>query len=184
MPNRLICTLICVNTEKEHKRAEREREERLKEREDRIRKREELKHKKDLLEAKMESRRLAKEQQKQQSGRQHHWNFDCPCGLYGQDVDDGRPMMECEQCNTWVHIPCINRRFAKNNVPIPDWDTIPYMCEYCASGQERPPPSERRAPKEPSAKRVKRSAEASDNQEQNGKLPKIKLVISPRATEM
>lgn len=110
---------------------------------------------------------------------QEHWTFDCPCGVRGQDIDDGKPMMSCEQCQTWVHIPCINRRFVKNRLPVLDWSEVPYMCEYCASGTERPVVPEgssgEKTGKSSAAKRQKQSGDAS--------IPKIKLVLSPKIAE-
>ncbi|XP_061204263.1 PHD finger protein 23 [Neopsephotus bourkii] len=54
---------------------------------------------------------------------------------YCQKPFAGRPMIECSQCGTWIHLSCA--RVRKNNVP----DVF-----YCHKCREGPPPPRRAAP--------------------------------------
>ncbi|KAH6597574.1 hypothetical protein BASA61_003143 [Batrachochytrium salamandrivorans] len=38
------------------------------------------------------------------------WQFNCRCGLRGENIDDGTPMVECGVCGVWSHIACVARR--------------------------------------------------------------------------
>lgn len=36
-----------------------------------------------------------------------HWDFDCTCGAYGDNYDDGTLIAECSQCTLWMHVKCL-----------------------------------------------------------------------------
>ncbi|XP_074713864.1 PHD finger protein 23 [Strix uralensis] len=52
---------------------------------------------------------------------------------YCQKPFAGRPMIECSQCGTWIHLSCA--RVKKNNVP----DV--FYCQKCREGPRRAPPA-------------------------------------------
>lgn len=35
------------------------------------------------------------------------WDFDCTCGIYGTNYDDGTAVVGCDQCDLWMHVKCI-----------------------------------------------------------------------------
>lgn len=41
----------------------------------------------------------------------HHktetWDFDCYCGEYGRNYDDGTPVVACSSCDIWMHVECL-----------------------------------------------------------------------------
>lgn len=57
------------------------------------------------------------------------WTFDCICGVYGQNYEDEKEMIECETCRTWMHIDCIKSRR--------DVDTESFVCDVCAEREKR-----------------------------------------------
>lgn len=52
---------------------------------------------------------------------------------YCQKPFAGRPMIECSQCGTWIHLSCA--KVKKNNVP----DV--FYCQKCREGPRRAPPA-------------------------------------------
>ncbi|XP_050179246.1 LOW QUALITY PROTEIN: PHD finger protein 23 [Myiozetetes cayanensis] len=56
---------------------------------------------------------------------------------YCQKPFAGRPMIECSQCGTWIHLSCA--KVKKNNVP----DV--FYCQKCREGPRRAPPGTPRA---------------------------------------
>ncbi|ANB14185.1 hypothetical protein AWJ20_5144 [Sugiyamaella lignohabitans] len=58
------------------------------------------------------SRRQELQQQKAQQElsqmeSEDSWVFDCTCGVYGENYDDGTLSVACERCNTWMHVACL-----------------------------------------------------------------------------
>ncbi|KAJ8653360.1 hypothetical protein O0I10_011011 [Lichtheimia ornata] len=37
------------------------------------------------------------------------WQFDCVCGVSGENIDDGTPLIACERCGKWQHIRCLQK---------------------------------------------------------------------------
>ncbi|KAI8978079.1 hypothetical protein BDB01DRAFT_898817 [Pilobolus umbonatus] len=58
------------------------------------------------------------------------WTFDCVCGLFGYNLDDGTPMIACEECGTWQHIECL-----KKNGSLPQLETLDFISFKCRSCQ-------------------------------------------------
>lgn len=56
---------------------------------------------------------------------------------YCQKPFAGRPMIECSQCGTWIHLSCA--KVKKNNVP----DV--FYCQKCREGPRRATPATPRA---------------------------------------
>ncbi|KAL1922538.1 uncharacterized protein VTP21DRAFT_10077 [Calcarisporiella thermophila] len=64
--------------------------------------------------------------------REESWKFDCVCGLRGKNIDDGTPLIACEQCNVWQHIACLQKQEAEMGLPITqDWENVDYICRRC-----------------------------------------------------
>ncbi|ORY93256.1 hypothetical protein BCR43DRAFT_565864 [Syncephalastrum racemosum] len=141
--------------------AARAREERIRDRERRLLEREhqqaERERKKAIQESMLESQKATaettaarKKQQKEEQGppkrkrgrkpkkkqEEDAWNFDCVCGISGQNIDDGSPLIACERCGTWQHIDCLkhdgqideSRANLKNFV---------FMCRPCSEKESQ-----------------------------------------------
>ncbi|KAJ1954735.1 hypothetical protein IWQ62_005686 [Dispira parvispora] len=66
------------------------------------------------------------------------WVFKCVCGVAGQNVNDGKPMVACESCQVWQHIHCTDKMDRQLGRPPRNWDTEEFICERC---QNLPRPS-------------------------------------------
>ncbi|KAL0093938.1 hypothetical protein F4703DRAFT_1913643 [Phycomyces blakesleeanus] len=77
-------------------------------------------------------RKRTKAQEKEEES---NWTFDCVCGLSGQNVDDGSPMIACERCGVWQHIQCL-RKSMQINKYMKSLDNYEFICQDC----KRPPP--------------------------------------------
>ncbi|CAO3628072.1 unnamed protein product [Cunninghamella blakesleeana] len=67
----------------------------------------------------------------QQYDDEGSWVFNCICGLFGNNLDDGTPMIACEKCNEWQHIECLcNSKQIPQNTN--DLDQITFICQRCA----------------------------------------------------
>ncbi|KAG2223940.1 hypothetical protein INT45_009392 [Circinella minor] len=109
--------------EKQKANIAKEREERLRDRERRLEQREhahdEAERKKTLTETKGGKKKTGKTHKGKKRGRkpknkiaeeeEDAWTFDCVCGVSGQNIDDGTPMIACERCETWQHIECLQK---------------------------------------------------------------------------
>lgn len=42
-----------------------------------------------------------------------NWTFDCYCGIFGENYDDGTPSVCCSQCEIWLHVACLREDEAK-----------------------------------------------------------------------
>ncbi|KAJ3011841.1 hypothetical protein HKX48_006622 [Thoreauomyces humboldtii] len=86
------------------------------------------------------SKRKRKQQQVEEEN-QERWYFDCVCGVHGDNLDDGSPMIACERCNVWQHIACLARADTTgvgggdgHSHPPQDlarWEKEDYVCLQC-----------------------------------------------------
>ncbi|KAI9099388.1 hypothetical protein DFS34DRAFT_657786 [Phlyctochytrium arcticum] len=54
------------------------------------------------------------------------WYFDCICGLHGDNIDDGNPMIACEKCGVWQHIACLG-----NGSDLNQLENVDFICQQC-----------------------------------------------------
>jgi len=115
-----------------------ERERRIKEREEKIRLREEQKQKEREERELREMRRRRNEEGPGKNGEP--FEFKCICGNNELDVENNEvPLIVCEKCNTWMHIPCLAMkllRFTEQPLllyddDIEDWKRILFICPRC-----------------------------------------------------
>lgn len=59
------------------------------------------------------------------------WLFDCLCGVKGQNLDDGRPMIACGKCNTWQHIECLTNGQGPEAASALAWESEDFICRKC-----------------------------------------------------
>ena len=124
------------------------REERLRIREDRASDRElrlamreqQAQEKKLYAERKAEEKRKRKEAKErgdlkagsdteEEAQSDDNWTFDCICGAHGDNYDDGREMVNCDNCNVWQHTDCVKQEAKAAGKPIKDWDN--FVCPRC-----------------------------------------------------
>lgn len=166
--------------EREEKEKDREKVEREKARERRFQRREELKLKK-------QQQRQESEEPTRRSTRQHtnddeSWEFDCVCGVYGTNYDDGRLSVACEQCDTWMHVECLDPE-EKNHImddlnnsqtgSAQPSEGYSFVCRRCLNRKSpTQPPEVTGVPvppvldKEESSLPIKRNGEAIEGKEQ------------------
>lgn len=51
--------------------------------------------------------------------------FACKCGVYGDNINDGRDMIQCENCERWMHVDC------QPGLRGADLSKINFYCEVC-----------------------------------------------------
>ncbi|KAI8991534.1 hypothetical protein BDF20DRAFT_845148 [Mycotypha africana] len=57
------------------------------------------------------------------------WMFACVCGVSGQNLDDGKPMVACEKCGVWQHIKCLQKSgYVDKSKSL---DNISFICSSC-----------------------------------------------------
>ncbi|CAO3645934.1 unnamed protein product [Cunninghamella echinulata] len=80
--------------------------------------------------------RKAKSELLQQYEDEESWVFNCLCGLFGKNLDDGTPMIACEKCNEWQHIDCLNR---SKQIPegLNNLEDISFMCKRCMEEEDK-----------------------------------------------
>ncbi|KAI8903865.1 hypothetical protein EDD86DRAFT_214497 [Gorgonomyces haynaldii] len=80
-----------------------------------------------------QNRVYQKSESESESETEYHdpWVFKCPCGLEGDNVDDGKPSIECGICHCWMHIKCVG----PPDVPFSQWSKG-FICQSCAPSQE------------------------------------------------
>jgi len=67
-----------------------------------------------------------------------NWTFDCLCGVKGQNLDDGTPMIACGRCGTWAHIACLARH-DKTRKSMKAWENVDYTCRHCVARAHQQP---------------------------------------------
>lgn len=129
-------------------REDKSREERLRIREDRASDRElrlamreqQFQQKKLYAEQKAEERRKRKEAKErgdlkagsdteEEAQSEENWTFDCVCGAHGDNYDDGREMVICDDCHVWQHTDCVKQEAKAAGKPIKDWEN--FVCPRC-----------------------------------------------------
>ncbi|TPX57500.1 hypothetical protein SpCBS45565_g08189 [Spizellomyces sp. 'palustris'] len=65
---------------------------------------------------------------------EERWYFDCVCGVHGDNLDDGTPMIACGKCGVWQHIGCLAQApgAKADDVDIQKWEALDYVCNRCA----------------------------------------------------
>lgn len=58
------------------------------------------------------------------------WEFRCVCGVQGHNYDDGRPMVQCCECNCWLHTDCVNYDVNSNDE---------FVCKWCREKKAKKP---------------------------------------------
>jgi len=115
-----------------------ERERRIKEREEKIRLREEQKQKEREERELREMRCRRNEEGPGKNGEP--FEFKCICNNNEIDIEHNEvPLIVCEQCNVWMHIPCLAMkllRFTEQPLllyeeDIEDWKRILFICPRC-----------------------------------------------------
>ncbi|KAF9934992.1 hypothetical protein FBU30_009415 [Linnemannia zychae] len=125
-----------------------EREERLKAREKAIWDREAKKKQQQQRIAKeredRKKRRLAGEHKEEHSEGEHgqeeeeeDWVFDCVCGVFGNNLDDGELMIACGKCNVWQHVACLKQEDAEQGKSETDWESVDFTCPRCITKEKR-----------------------------------------------
>ncbi|KAI9276970.1 hypothetical protein BDA99DRAFT_123251 [Phascolomyces articulosus] len=120
------------------------REERLRDRERRLEQREhaqeEAERKKTMVESngtkpgkKHSSKKRGRKPKNKKTEEEEDWTFDCVCGVSGQNIDDGTPMIACERCGKWQHIECLQ----KNGHISQDEETLNNSVFFCKPCQEK-----------------------------------------------
>lgn len=146
------------SSEREHQEKEnlaRAREERLLERERRLLEREykalvrekdeeqesdfdEQHHKRKRLEdvgQPLTKKKRGRKPKNREPEEEEDWFFRCICGISGKNLDDGKPMIACEKCNTWQHIHCL-QQFNQIDRNTGDLDSLSFKCQSCIKEDE------------------------------------------------
>ncbi|KAI8328718.1 hypothetical protein BC941DRAFT_444383 [Chlamydoabsidia padenii] len=58
------------------------------------------------------------------------WIFNCSCGAFGRNIDDGTPMIACEKCNEWQHIECL-RKAGHMESNLLSFEDYAFVCRRC-----------------------------------------------------
>ncbi|KAG0063536.1 hypothetical protein BGZ89_009814 [Linnemannia elongata] len=128
-----------------------EREERLKARENAIWEREAKKKQQQQRIAKEREERKKKrvagghkgEHSEDEAGRhqdeeeEEDWVFDCVCGVFGNNLDDGELMIACGKCNVWQHVACLKQEDAQQGKAETDWESVDFTCPRCIIKEKR-----------------------------------------------
>ncbi|KAI3658597.1 hypothetical protein MP638_006268 [Amoeboaphelidium occidentale] len=168
------------------KREEEEKERKIREREERTLRREqaaalkrlkeeEVKKKEETVTQQTEQKKgKPQERSKKKRGgskkqQQQGWMFDCYCGVSGENLDDGLPMVCCEVCKDWKHISCTEDRMrAEGKEVTPEWTSQgEYVCSNCEE--------------EPSKKKPTKPAKPTPQPEHQNQSP---TKISKQSTEI
>ncbi|KAI8368237.1 uncharacterized protein BYT42DRAFT_585861 [Radiomyces spectabilis] len=66
---------------------------------------------------------------------EENWTFNCVCGVSGQNIDDGSPMIACERCGVWQHINCL-RKAGAIDPHLKSLDKCIFVCSQCKKRKE------------------------------------------------
>ncbi|ORZ16229.1 hypothetical protein BCR42DRAFT_451200 [Absidia repens] len=64
------------------------------------------------------------------------WIFNCTCGVFGRNIDDGTPMIACERCNEWQHIACL-RQSGQVDTRLKSFDDLTFICRRCTDKEAK-----------------------------------------------
>ncbi|KAF3910217.1 hypothetical protein ABW21_db0202497 [Orbilia brochopaga] len=56
------------------------------------------------------------------------WIFDCVCGVYGVNYDDGTFSIACDKCSVWQHAACLG-------LPVSEAQEDEFICDRCRNKQ-------------------------------------------------
>ncbi|KAI8922193.1 hypothetical protein DFJ77DRAFT_445680 [Powellomyces hirtus] len=86
-------------------------------------------------------RSSSRQKKKKAEQAEERWYFDCLCGVHGENLDDGSPMIACGRCNVWQHIACLARANgeAEGSVDIKKWEALDFVCAGCKQRLEGKP---------------------------------------------
>ncbi|KAJ3107021.1 hypothetical protein HDU97_004990 [Phlyctochytrium planicorne] len=63
-----------------------------------------------------------------------NWYFRCSCGLEGENLDDGLPMIACGQCQRWQHVRCAAlEEGLPEDTSQDEWEHRDFLCASCRS---------------------------------------------------
>lgn len=77
-----------------------------------------------------------------------NWEFDCKCGIFGDNYDDGKLIVKCKECALWMHVKCLSEREELEKVAAranegniepespPTHVEYEYTCERCERKQQ------------------------------------------------
>ncbi|KAJ3089066.1 hypothetical protein HK102_007281 [Quaeritorhiza haematococci] len=125
--------------DEKRRRDDQERQYRAEARDRRIREREQ--RLKLQAEGKLQPQQRRRSRRKEEE-EEEAWYFDCICGVHGDNLDDGSPMIACGQCNVWQHIACVSayqqqpaKTGGDGKVPdasdIQKWEEMDFICARC-----------------------------------------------------
>ncbi|KAJ3270800.1 hypothetical protein HDV01_007422 [Terramyces sp. JEL0728] len=62
-----------------------------------------------------------------------YWYFSCPCGITGDNYDDGTPIIACERCAVWQHILCAAKEQGVDTtmLDVDEWKKMEFICTGC-----------------------------------------------------
>ncbi|KAF9382156.1 hypothetical protein CPB97_007324 [Podila verticillata] len=147
--------------EKERQQQQQIREDRLKEREQRLKDREnaiwEREEKKKQQQAKIAKERENRKKKRLEGGHpkeededenmsrtddqdeeeEEDWVFDCVCGVFGNNLDDGELMIACGKCNVWQHVACVKQEDANQGRKVTNWDKVDFICPRCVEKEKK-----------------------------------------------
>ncbi|KAJ3153091.1 hypothetical protein HDU86_005389 [Geranomyces michiganensis] len=88
---------------------------------------------------KMREPRSSARQRKKQETDDEAWYFDCLCGVHGDNLDDGTPMIACGRCNVWQHIKCLARANGEDGdaADIEKWEKMDFTCKGCQERRDK-----------------------------------------------
>ncbi|KAI8590362.1 hypothetical protein BDZ88DRAFT_415045 [Geranomyces variabilis] len=88
-----------------------------------------------------EPRVSTRQRKKRESEDDEAWYFDCLCGVHGDNLDDGTPMIACGRCNVWQHIKCLARANGEDGdaADIEKWEKMDFTCKGCLERRDKPP---------------------------------------------
>lgn len=132
-----------LEREKRQREMEKERFEQERAREERFRKREELRAAQLDNAGSSSSSRTSSRSTRSVT---RSWEFDCECGIYGTNYDDGELSVACDQCDTWMHVRCLDQETQKQILADQngneDTSQFQFICSRCRrKSQTQPPPS-------------------------------------------
>ncbi|RKO89023.1 hypothetical protein BDK51DRAFT_40072 [Blyttiomyces helicus] len=72
---------------------------------------------------------------------EERWYFDCGCGVHGDNLDDGTPIIACGRCNIWQHILCLAAQDPTHDdsdeINIARWESTDFVCSRCLQKENR-----------------------------------------------
>jgi hypothetical protein len=134
-----------LERQEQQRRMERDQLERERAREERFRKREELRAAR-LQEQANGSGGGARSSSRSTRSVTRSWEFDCECGIYGTNYDDGDLSVACDQCDTWMHVRCLDQDTQKQILADQNGNDhasqFQFICSRCKRKNQAQPPAD------------------------------------------